>query len=367
MKKTALLFVLLLSLGLCGCDITAQPGNTEPPRGKPDKTGSWGHINQVLTRPENWKQIVKNSQFQLGERELEGSWQQPDGKVDYYKGGFGTYPCIDGSTVCVPMAVEFSRQHLKLSDEDAMSFVVFNTTNYAYENLINKTTAYCGQIRSTLTFLEEKPVDIIFVTEPSDDELALAREKNVQLVVKPVCYDAFVFIVHKDNPVNSLTIEQIQKIYSGEITNWKQVGGPDREIKPYQRDENSGSQTTMQKRVMQGKKMIAPNKVNVVVGMGELVETVGEYENSLSSIGYSFKYYLDTLYKSDKVKAIQVEGVYPSNDKIQNGSYPYTTNYFGVIRSADQENVGGKFLDWMLTDEGQDCIKQAGYCPIKAR
>lgn len=92
-------------------------------KGEADRTGSWGQINQVIERDKTWKQIVSNSKFQLGERYVKGSWNVPSGKQDYYEVKYGTYPSMDGSTVAVPMAVEFARQHLRLSDEDAKEFV----------------------------------------------------------------------------------------------------------------------------------------------------------------------------------------------------------------------------------------------------
>ena len=70
-------------------------------------------------------------------------------------------------------------------------------------------------------------------------------------------------------------------------------------------------------------------------------------------------------YKSDKIKVIKVNGIEPSAANIRNLSYPFTTNYFGVIRSADKDQVGGKFLDWVLSDEGQRCVAQAGYCALR--
>lgn len=111
--------------------------------------------------------------------------------------------------------------------------------------------------------------------------------------------------------------------------------------------------------------MIEPNMVNVILGMGELIKTVGEYENSPASIGYTFKYYIDTLYKSDKIKVLKIDGVEPSSENMRNGTYPFTTNYFAVIREGDANPVGANFLQWLLTDEGQRCIEQAGYCPLR--
>jgi len=347
---------LLMMLGLTSCQVI-MPWLT--PTEEPDKLGSWGQVNQIIARPAGWKKIVKNSKFQLGDRKT-----IKDDIGEYDEMDYGTYPMIDGSTVCVPMALEFARQHLGLNDEDANAFVYFQTTDIAYEGLISKDSGYPGYIASTDTLMKDKTVDLILATEPSQDELAMAKRYNVELNMRPVCYDAFVFITHKDNPVDSLSIDQIQKIYSGQITNWKDVGGRDEEIVPYQREENSGSQTAMEKQVMQGKKMLGPNTVNIVAGMGQLVETVGEYKNNTSSIGYTFKYYIDTLYKSQNIKTLKVNGVDASEENIRSGDYPFTMSYYGVIRAEDKKKTGGKFLDWMLSDEGQQCIEQAGYCPL---
>lgn len=78
----------------------------------------------------------------------------------------------------------------------------------------------------------------------------MAAENNVELDVTQIALDGFVFIIHKDNPVDSLTVEQIQKIYIGNITNWKELGGNDEEIIPSTREKNSGSQTVLENVVM---------------------------------------------------------------------------------------------------------------------
>lgn len=350
--------LIVLSAGwLIGC-------GTE--KGEPDRTGSWAQINQEIQRGQSWKQIVTDSSFQLGERYVKGSWQVADGKQDYYGVKYGTYPCLDGSTVAVPMAVEFARQHLGLSDEDANEFTSFSTTHNAYENLIYRRPHGGGMIRSTTTFLDDnQPVDLIIATEPSDEELQMAENAGVKLIKKPVCYDAFVFITHKDNPVDSLTVEQIQKIYSGEITNWKEVGGKDAKIIPYQREKNSGSQTAMENLVMKGKPMLKPDMIKVEMGMGMLVDAVAEYKNSEASLGYTYQYYIDRLYKNDNIKVLRINGIASSPINLRDDSYPFSTRYYGVIRSTDQDKTGGKFLDWMLSKEGQECIKQAGYVPLR--
>ncbi len=328
-------------------------------QGTPDQTGSWGAINQEVSRGENWQQIVKNSPFKLGEKEM------CSGELENYnQSKKGSYPNIDGSTVCVPMAVEFARQHLGFDDKTANQFVQFSTTHYAYENLIYGATSEIYVHYNYDSFIDMGSTDLVIATEPSDEEIALAESEGITLIKQPVCYDAFVFITHKDNPVDSLTVEQIQKIYKGEITNWKDVGGKNEKIRAFQREKNSGSQTAMENLVMGDSDMIDPIEVKIIVGMGELIDTVAEYENETASLGYTYRYYIDTLYKSDKIKTIAVNGIAPTDENIRSESYPFTTNYYGVIKKGDEENLGGRFLNWILSEEGQKCVAQAGYITL---
>lgn len=330
--------------------------------GTADKTGSWGSINQNVERGEDWQQIVTDSPFKLGEIT---SVIEEYGEENNYCDK-GTYPHIDGSTVCVPMAVEFARQHLGFHDTTANQFVQFSTTHYAYENLMNPVSSMQNYVHYGFdAFIEMGGVDLVIATEPSDEEIAQAESLGITFKKTPVCYDAFVFITHKDNPVESLTVEQIKKIYTGEIKNWKEVGGKDEKIRAFQREKNSGSQTAMENLVMGGTDMIDPIEVKIIVGMGELVDTVAEYENETASLGYTYRYYIDTLYKNDNIKTIAIDGIAPTDDNIRNRAYPFTTNYYGVIRAGDEEAIGGQFLNWILSDEGQKCVAQAGYIALK--
>ena len=212
------------------------------------------------------------------------------------------------------------------------------------------------------------PVDLMISTEPSNEELAYAKEQGVTLIKKPVCYDAFVFITHASNPVENVSLDAIRSIYTGRTTNWKELGGNDAAIEAYQRDQNSGSQTAMENMVMQGEAIGSYQTVGIYFQneMAALVQKIGGYESTENGVGYTYKYYLDELYRDDSVKILSIDGVYPSDENLRNGAYPLTTRYFGVIREGDEKKAGGLFLDWMLSAEGQRCVRQAGYIPILA-
>lgn len=252
------------------------------------------------------------------------------------------YPRIDGSTATLPLAEAFKADFTGTDLEEID--IQHSKTHNAYVNLINGDT------------------DLILVTYPSEDEQKLAEEKGVELEIVPIVKEAFVFLVNKDNPVENLTLEQIQNIYTGKIKNWKEVGGLDSEIIAYQRPENSGSQTGMLSLVMQGKKMIEPITENVVSGMDEIIDVISEYDNKKSSIGYSYYYYATTMYTSDTIKFLGINGVKPTYDNIKNGLYSIQTAYYAVIRKDEpQDSDARKLLNAMISERGQNVAKEAGY------
>ena len=224
------------------------------------------------------------------------------------------YPKVDGSTATAPLAEAFEA-NFKGKKIDEVN-VEHSKTHKAYEKLINK------------------ELDLILVTSPSEDEEKLAEKANVELEVTKVVNEGFVFFLNKNNPVDSLTVEKIKKIYSGEITNWKEVGGNDEEIIAYQRPNNSGSQTGMLDLVMKDKKIKEAPKEDIAMTMSEIIDAVSNYDNKESAIGYSYYYYANTMYLSDEIKLLKVDGVEPNNDTIKNGEYPILTAYYIVNRNC---------------------------------
>ena len=354
-----------------------------------ESNNSWGQLNQVIQRPNNWKRIVKNIDlFQLSDESI-FSHTETFGNIsnDYYIGYYGTFPAIDGSTVLLPLAAEIGWQFLDLKQnvrhrlDNTKSFLNFSTTHYAFCKLIGAANnsgpsprhnytygiiyyeSKKKEIRDDIHRFYKQP-DIIFITSPSADELSLAEEYGVELVIEPICYDSFVFITHIDNPVNDLTAHQIRDIYSGKITNWNEAGGANEEITAYQRERGSGSQTAMEEMVMNGIPMMDAPVDRYITGMGQLIESIAEFRGQPNGIGYTFKYYVDRLYVNQNIKILSVDGVEPNDNNVRNNTYPFTAPYNAVIRSTDADDVGGKFLNWLLSKEGQSVIAQTGYVTL---
>ena len=214
--------------------------------------------------------------------------------------------------------------------------------------------------------LAEKETDIFIGVYPSDEQRAYAEENQTTFEYTPIGTEAFVFFVHKDNPVTDLTTEQIKDIYSGKITNWKEVGGRNEKIAAFQRNGGSGSQS-MLKRFM-GDTPIADAPTEMVNDlMAGIIERVADYKSKTNSIGFSFRYYVEGIIKNPDIKMISIDGAAPTSENIRNGSYPVLTPIYAVTYKDNQNSNVDKLLDWILSDEGQSIINETGYVGIKGQ
>ncbi|MDO5652615.1 MAG: substrate-binding domain-containing protein [Brachymonas sp.] len=252
-------------------------------------------------------------------------------------------PRLDGATAAYPVYAAATQALYTEAAADAR--VQVSKTPQAYERLIKGET------------------DLIFVAQASPDQMRLAAERGVKLVFTPMAKEAFVFLTQSDNPVQSLTLSQIQAIYSGQISRWNEVGGADARIIAFQRPPNSGSQTVMEAKVMQGKPMVYPLEEELQEGMGGLVRQVAAYRNTAQSLGYSFRYYTTQMKGNTPVRLLAIDGVEPTPENIRSGRYPLTVDVYMVTRENPPQPVR-ELVDWFLGAQGQQLIGNVGYIPL---
>jgi phosphate transport system substrate-binding protein len=220
-----------------------------------------------------------------------------------------------------------------------------STTPTAYEHLI------------------QGKADMIFVLAPSAKQQEKAAKAGLTLKLTPFAREAFVFVTSAENPVDRLTLAQIRAIYSGQITNWKEVGGADAPILAFQRPPGSGSQTIMEM-VMQGSRLQEAVEENIPFGMGTMLVVVAKYRNLHNALGYSFRYYATELDPVPGLKLLAIDDVAPTLENVRNGSYPLTVEGYMVSARPLSANTQ-KLADWFLSDEGQRFVEKAGYVPIR--
>lgn len=255
-------------------------------------------------------------------------------------------PVLDGAAALVPVYASVIEN---VYPEGSVTYEggAFSDDNFYGENFAaDSKMQYKNTVRGYKAIVDGD-TDILFCAAPSEEQKKYAEEQGVELVYVPIGLEAFVFFVNFNNPVDNLTAAQIRGIYSGKYTNWKELGGADRIINPVTRLEGSGSQSAMES-FMKG----------TPFGRKSLLAITG------ASIGFSFRYYMDGIVGSDSVKMLSLNGVYPSAENIQNGTYPITVKFYAIYR-ADNENENIPVLiDWLLSPEGQELIEKTGYVKI---
>ena len=304
----------------------------------------------------------------------------------------GNFPRLDGATSAYPLFAAVANEVYEVSDKvELQQYLAISRTEEAYNRLIR------GEVGRLLW----GEVNIIFVLQPSDEQLESAKNRAIELHFTPIAKDAFVFFANSRNPVSNLSIEQIRDIYRKNITNWQEVGGNDRPIRPYQRQANSGSQTAMIKEVMKGENLAPTIMLPRSRAMAGIVYEVAQYQNHEDAIGYSFRFFteemmrntfeadyfqlmIDLIPRNDHdsceiiekyqremeramqpIKLLAVDGITPSEENIRNGTYPFTVNLYAVVRGDRRSNPHvQELIDWILSPQGQELVEKTGYVGV---
>ena len=178
-------------------------------------------------------------------------------------------------------------------------------------------------------------------------------EREAGLVGTVLAYDGIAVIVNPENPVEGLTVETIAKIYTGEITNWSEIGGNDGEIVLIGREAGSGTRDGFES--ITGTEELCQYRQELT-STGDVITTVAQNPNA---IGYA-----SLASVKDSVKALKVDGVTPSEEAIKDGSYVIQRPFVLVTKAnAELSETAQEFFDWALSAEANDIITAAGAVP----
>lgn len=256
-------------------------------------------------------------------------------------------PVLDGAAALVPVYAAF------VDAVYPVGSVTYEGGSFSDDNFYGENFAADSKMQYNNTVRGYKAVvdgttDILFCAAPSEEQKQYAEEQGVELVYVPIGLEAFVFFVNENNPVDTLSVEQIRDIYAGEYTNWSEVGGANRVINPVTRLSGSGSQSVMD--AFMGERSIARKSPFAIAG---------------GAIGFSFRYYMDGIVGNQAVKMLALNGIYPSAENIQNGSYPIISEFYAIYRADNTNENIPVLIDWILSEEGQTIIEQSGYVRIQ--
>jgi phosphate transport system substrate-binding protein len=175
----------------------------------------------------------------------------------------------------------------------------------------------------------------------------------------PVARDGLAIYVHDTNPLTELTLDQIKDIYTGKITNWKEVGGPDAKIILYSRENNSGTYVYFKDNVLKGADF-AP-QAQTLPGTAAVVNAVSKDK---LSIGYGGAAYGKGIKFLKVKKDAKSEGIEPTLDNVRTGKYPISRFLYWYTRNKPTGDVK-KLVDFVLSEQGQEVVSKVGYFPVK--
>ncbi|ELC8442160.1 phosphate ABC transporter substrate-binding protein [Clostridium perfringens] len=182
------------------------------------------------------------------------------------------------------------------------------------------------------------------------------EEKQAGLKEIEIAYDGIALITNKNNSVKDLTLAQIKDIYTGKITNWKDVGGKDAPIVVVSREDGSGTRDAFQEIVGFKAEELTVNS-QISDGSGNIKSLVEGNENAIGYISFS--------YVDDTVSALKVDGVEATPENVLNKSYKVSRPFLAVYKEDVLTETGKSFIDFILSEEGQDIVAKEHLIKVK--
>lgn len=244
---------------------------------------------------------------------------------------------VDGSTTVGPIAKAFAEYYM--SNNPGVNITVSESgSGNGAKALINGSC----QVATMSRLLKQ-------------NEYEAAVHSEVLPVTHVIAFDGIALIVHPGNPVRGLTMDQVKNMYLGKIKSWKEVGGPDVPIIIISRDTNSGTYETFETKVLKGEKIV--KNCEYVGSSGAIRSRVQSTPGAIGYVGIGF---ID-----NSIKALEVNGVYPSLATVKKGTYPISRPLYMVTK--DYPALGSKlfeFVNLYLTKKGQEIVTEIGFIPV---
>lgn len=243
---------------------------------------------------------------------------------------------IDGSTTVLPIAQKAAEVFMK-KNPNIKVFVSGSGSGTGIKALIDGTTNIATSSRKA-----------------KEKEVASGKEKSITLTGHKIALDGIVPIVHPSMKINDITTAQLRDIYNGKIKSWKEFGGPDRPISVVSRDTSSGTYEVWEEKILKGDK-VRPDAL-LVASNGQAVQTVAQNKVAIGYIGIG---YIDKT-----IKVLKVNGNSASAKSVRDGSWLVARPLF-MYTNGKPAGVIAKFIDFMLSKEGQKIVNEVKYVSFK--
>jgi phosphate transport system substrate-binding protein len=182
------------------------------------------------------------------------------------------------------------------------------------------------------------------------------EEKANGLVETIIAYDGIVVVTHPSNNVKNLTIEQVKDIFTGKVTNWKELGGEDMEIVVVSREDGSGSRDAFQEIVGYSSGELIRNAI-IASGNGNIKTTVATNKHAVGFISFE---YIDS-----SISTLDIDGVAATAENVLQQKYSLSRPFLFVHKEDQISDNGKQFIDYILSPDGQAIVAETGAIPIK--
>jgi len=242
---------------------------------------------------------------------------------------------IKGSTTVLPIAQAALEAYMKANKGVQISLSGAGSGD-GIKALIDKTTDIANSSRAI-----------------KKEEISLAATKDVKPVAHVVAYDALIPVVHPNNKVKDLSIDQLSQIYQGKITNWKEVGGDDLKIVVISRDSSSGTFESWDHFIM--KKTKVTPRAQMMASNGAIVTAIAKNRYAISYLGMG--------YINKSVKSLQVNGVSGSAQTVLSQQYPLARELY-MYTNGEPVGEVAKFIAFVKGVQGQKIVEKVGFVPV---
>ena len=243
---------------------------------------------------------------------------------------------IDGSTTVLPIAQRAAEIFMK-KNPGVRLFVTGSGSGTGIKALIDGTTMLATSSR-----------------EAKESEIAAAKAKGVNITEHKIALDGVIAVIHPSNKLDDISMDQLKKVYNGEMKSWKDLGGLGRPISVVSRDTSSGTYEIWQEKVL-GKDKLRPDALQVASN-GQMVQTVAQNPYAIGYIGIG---YLDK-----SVKELKINGWVPTVKSVREFKWP-VARYLYIYSNGKPAGVAAKFIDFLVSKEGQEIVKEEKFVTLQ--
>ncbi len=277
---------------------------------------------------------------------------------------FRTYlPLIAAFFVLTVVVLALPKERITIKGSDTMVILVQRWTEMYPDKTNTEFQVTGGGSGTGIAALINGTTNICSSSRPmKKEEVAQLQEKfGYKGLEIRVAMDGLAIYVHKSNPVKQLTMAQVKDIFTGKTTNWKDVGGANKPILLYSRENNSGTYEFFKEHVLN--KADFASSAQHMAGTAALINAVSKDPNS---IGFGGAAYAKNVKEVPIAKDANSKAVAPNISSIHSGEYPISRFLYFYLNRKPEGNVK-KFIDWVISPAGQKVVTEVGYYPIRKK